>query len=209
MAVYATNVNYCHTRRREMLCEHFLEILPHMLEDAEYPDITVANLMTAGAMSRASFYTYFCDKHDLLAGVGELALRDLAAAATEWWTLPPSEGCADIHRGLLEIASVYRRRRLLLRALVEGAHNAEVRESYRIHVAAGAARLKQYITDRQRAGSIARGLNAEDTAEMLIHMTDRALYQRIGIDNVLNVDDVARPLADMYARTLYPSGYAS
>ena len=190
-----------------MLSVRFLGVMPALLEKSSYAALHVAEIIEAGSISRATFYRYFKDKSDLLLQMVQHAVDDLLGAGDRWWHLPPTASKSDLEVAHRSIVEVYRRHRLVLRAVVEGAgYDASVREAYNALVADSIDNVAAHIERGQREGFIAPHLAARPTAELFVYLGERSLYQMIGVENEADPARYPDPLAELYWRTLY-EGY--
>jgi len=193
--------------RRAVLARRFVAVMPALLEHASYSDLSVATIIKAGSISRASFYRYFQDKSELLLEMIQHVTEDLLGAGDEWWDLPVTATKEELVLAHRRIVDVYRRHRLLLRSVVEGAgYDPSLRAAYAELVATSVDNVARHIEDGQREGFITPDLVARPTAELLVYMGERSLYQIVGLEHETDDARYPDPLAEIYWRTLY-EGY--
>ncbi|WP_323055705.1 hypothetical protein [Mycobacterium pinniadriaticum] len=69
--------------------------------------------MAEAAISRATFYTYFEDKGDLLSELSEHIVTDMIEAGKHWWSLPAQASKSDRREAIQLLFDSYRRYRAL------------------------------------------------------------------------------------------------
>src|SRR6516225_2261443 len=63
-----------------MLSRHFVSVVENLVENGvRYADLSVEAIITAGGISRSTFYVYFDDKGDLLVAMAQDVISDLLA----------------------------------------------------------------------------------------------------------------------------------
>jgi AcrR family transcriptional regulator len=193
--------------RRSMLSRHFVGIVESLVENgATYADLSVESIITAGGISRSTFYVYFADKGDLLVAMAQDVIGDLVATGSSWWDLPANATEADLHKALRVPIDMYRRHRTILGTVVEtAAYDARVREQQRSLIDQVVASLTTYIAKAQKAGTADPALDPERTARWLIWMIERGLYQLVGGADGEEVERELDALTDIIWRVLYLS----
>lgn len=165
--------------RRTRLAQYFSEAIETLLDDGvSYADLSVEDLITAVDVSRSTFYSYFKDKSELLLAMGEDATADLSDAGEPWFNLPADGSERDLRKALQLLFDTYRRHHKLLKAIIEtAAYDAQVRALHLALVDLATGRMREHIESQQRTGSVAPGLDATRTAQWLVWMLERGLYQ--------------------------------
>lgn len=193
--------------RRITLSQRYLEVLPELLENERYSDLSIERMIKVASISRASFYRYFDDKNDLLRTMMGHVIDDLMNAGDEWWNLPVTATRRELEVAHRNIVAIYRRHRHILRAVVEGTgYDAGLRELYGALISRSIDNVHGHIEHGQREGFIAPDVKARETAELLVYMGERSLFQKIAVENETDDARYPDPLADIYWRTLY-EGY--
>ena len=193
------------SQRRGMLSRHFVGVVEKLVEGgAAYADLSVEAIITAGGISRSTFYVYFNDKGDLLVAMAADVIGDLVSTGSAWWDLPADASKADLNAALQIPINTYRTHRTILGTVVEtAAYDPRVREQHQSLINQVVSALAQYIADAQSAGTADPELDAEHTARWLIWMIERGLYQLVGS---ADDDEVARELdalTDILWRVVY------
>jgi AcrR family transcriptional regulator len=192
-------------QRRSMLSRHLVGIVEKLVENgAAYADLSVEAIITAGGISRSTFYVYFSDKGDLLVAMAHDVIGDLVATGSSWWGLPVDATKADLHNALRVPIDTYRTHRTILGTVVEtAAYDPRVREQHQSLIDQVVAALTDYIADASRVGAADPELDAERTARWLIWMIERGLYQRVGAAEPDDVERELDALTDIIWRVVY------
>jgi TetR/AcrR family transcriptional regulator, ethionamide resistance regulator len=191
-----------------MLSRHFVGIVEQLVENgATYADLSVEAIITAGGISRSTFYVYFADKGDLLVAMAQDVIGDLVATGSSWWNLPVDADRADLHAALRVPIDTYRKHRTILGTVAEtAAYDPRVREQQQSLIEQVVAALTRYIVDAQRAGAADPELDAGRTARWLIWMIERGLYQTVGAADGDEVERQLDALTDIIWRVVYLRG---
>jgi TetR/AcrR family transcriptional regulator, ethionamide resistance regulator len=135
-------------------------------------------------------------------------IGDLVATAPSWWDLPVDATRADLHKALRVPIDAYRKHRTILGTVAEAAaYDLRVREQQQSAIDQVVAALTKYIGDAQRAGVIAPQLDATRTAQWLIWMIERGLYQLAGSVDEYEVERHLDELTEIIWRVVYLSGH--
>ena len=146
-----------------------------------YADLSVEAIITAGGISRSTFYVYFDDKGDLLVAMAQDVIGDLLADGASWWELPVDGTREDLRKALRVPIDTYRKHRTILGAIAEtAAYDPRAQEQQQNLIDQVVSALTTYIGDAQRAGVADAHLDAARTAQWLIWMIERGLYQLVG-----------------------------
>jgi AcrR family transcriptional regulator len=194
-----------HLQRRGMLSRHFVGLVEQLVTDAgSYADLSVEAIITAGGISRSTFYVYFADKGDLLVAMAQDVIGDLVAAGTRWWELPVDATRDDLHRALRAPIDTYRKHRTILATVVEtAAYDPKVREQQQLMIDQVVSALAGYIADAQRVGAVEATLDASRTAQWMVWMFERGLHQLIGAADDDETDLLHHALTDIVWRVIY------
>jgi len=167
--------------RRARLGRIFAESVETLLASGEsYADLSVERIIRAADVSRATFYTYFDDKGDLLQAMGEDVTLELAEAGRTWFEFSSTGTRADLKRSIKPLFDTYRRHQMVLRAITEtAAYNPTIRELHAALVERATTGLADHIAEQQQAGAAAPDLDVQGTAHWLVWMLERGLYQMV------------------------------
>jgi AcrR family transcriptional regulator len=192
-------------QRRGMLSRHFVGVVEQLVQNGtSYADLSVEAIITAGGISRSTFYVYFADKGDLLVAMAQDVIGDLVAAGTSWWELPADATRADLHNALRAPIDTYRKHRTILETVTEtAAYDPRVREQQQNLIDQVVTALTTYIIDAQRIGAVETTLDASRTAQWFIWMFERGLYQLIGGADDDETERLHDALTEIVWRVIY------
>lgn len=188
-----------------MLSRHFVGIVEDLVQNgASYADLSVEAIITAGGISRSTFYVYFADKGDLLVAMAQDVIGDLVATGPSWWELPVDAGKADLHAALRVPIDSYRKHSTILGLVAEtAAYDPRVREQQRVLIDSVVASLARYIADAQSAGSADPQLDSQRTSQWMIWMLERGLYQLAGSADADEAERLLAALTDIIWHVIY------
>ncbi len=191
-----------------MLSRHFVGVVEELVENGvRYADLSVEAIITAGGISRSTFYVYFEDKGDLLVAMAQDVIGDLLADGASWWELPVGATREDLQKALRVPIDTYRQHRTILGTVAEtAAYDPRAREQQQNLIGHVVTALTTYIGDAQRAGVADPNLDAERTAPWLIWMIERGLYQLVGSADEAEVERQLDALVEIVWRVVYLSG---
>lgn len=191
-----------------MLSRHFVSVVENLVENGvRYADLSVEAIITAGGISRSTFYVYFDDKGDLLVAMAQDVIGDLLADGASWWELPVDGTREDLRKALRVPIDTYRKHRTILGAIAEtAAYDPRAQEQQQNLIDQVVSALTTYIGDAQRAGVADAHLDAARTAQWLIWMIERGLYQLVGTADDDEVERQLDSLVEIVWRVVYLSG---
>lgn len=191
-----------------MLSRHFVSVVEELVENGvRYADLSVEAIITAGGISRSTFYVYFEDKGDLLVAMAQDVIGDLVADGAAWWELPVDATREDLQKALRVPIDTYRKHRTILGTVAEtAAYDPRAREQQQNLIDQVVTALTTYVGDAQRAGVADPKLDAGRTAPWLIWMIERGLYQLVGSADDAEVERQLDALVEIVWRVLYLSG---
>jgi TetR/AcrR family transcriptional regulator, ethionamide resistance regulator len=191
-----------------MLSRHFVSVVESLVENGvRYADLSVEAIITAGGISRSTFYVYFDDKGDLLVAMAQDVIGDLLADGASWWELPVDGTREDLRKALRVPIDTYRKHRTILGTIAEtAAYDPRAQEQQQNLIDQVVSALTTYIGDAQRAGVADAHLDAVRTAQWLIWMIERGLYQLVGNADDDEVERQLDSLVEIVWRVVYLSG---
>ena len=191
-----------------MLSRHFVSVVEQLVENGvRYADLSVEAIITAGGISRSTFYVYFDDKGDLLVAMAQDVIGDLLADGASWWELPVDATREDLRKALRVPIDTYRKHQIILGTIAEtAAYDPRAQEQQQNLINQVVAALTSYIGDAQRAGVADAHLDAARTAQWLIWMIERGLYQLVGTGDDDEVEHQLDSLVEIVWRVVYLSG---
>ena len=191
-----------------MLSRHFVSVVENLVENrVRYADLSVEAIITAGGISRSTFYVYFDDKGDLLVAMAQDVIGDLLADGASWWELPVDGTREDLRKALRVPIDTYRKHRTILGAIAEtAAYDPRAQEQQQNLINQVVSALTTYVGDAQHAGVADAHLDAARTAQWLIWMIERGLYQLVGTADDDEVERQLDSLVEIVWRVVYLSG---
>jgi TetR/AcrR family transcriptional regulator, ethionamide resistance regulator len=191
-----------------MLSRHLVGVVEELVAaGVRYADLSVEAIITAGGISRSTFYVYFDDKGDLLVAMAQDVIGDLLADGASWWELPVEATRDDLHKAMRVPIDTYRKHRTILGTIAEtAAYDPRASEQQQHLIGQVVTALGTYIGDAQRAGVADPGLDAARTAQWIIWMIERGLYQLVGTADDEEVERQLEALVEIVWRVVYLSG---
>jgi AcrR family transcriptional regulator len=145
-----------------------------------FTEMSVGRLIAEAGVSRSTFYVHFADKGELLRALTSDIADELATAASVCWDLPANTTREDVTNGLLHLVEVYLPHADLLAAIVEMAgYDAVVRAHWISLMEQVIADAATHIRRGQGEGSIRSDVRPVETAQWLIWMIERGVYQLV------------------------------
>lgn len=172
-----------------------------MFEEAGYVDANVSDIIRASGGSRASFYSYFTSKDDVL----EELVRELTDDLFEASTRPVRSGSSPFETltsTIRQFMEAYRDRAAMLAVLDQATVSSDVFRSVRLEVR---VRFADAIAERlgRRSDVLdADGLEARTTAIALGGMVEDMARGRYLLGQELDEAQVIRTLAAIWARAI-------
>jgi AcrR family transcriptional regulator len=165
-----------------MLVRVFGEVLESLSSEGHsFHDVKVEKLIKAAGISRATFYSYFDDKADLLLAVSEDLLQELLASGHGFHQLPTGATKADLRESIRAPFAKYVERRATFRALVHLWHtDPRIAEQQQRVIDQTVTNIATQIVSRQNAGDLDPGLDPVRIATWLTWMLERGAYHLTG-----------------------------
>jgi AcrR family transcriptional regulator len=168
-----------------------------------YATVSIERLANAAGLSRATFYTYFDGKGDLLRAGFSDALEELGGACRPWLGLGTRPTQADMRAALHRIILSYRSHATLISAVYdEATQDSSLRDQLGAAITDAIDTLQAQIERGQRAGWADGELLARETAAWLVWLIERGLNQIIPSADDAQVDRLTDALAQMGWQTL-------
>jgi len=184
-----------------------LDAAEALLEEHDFRDLTVDEVMGGTGMVRSAFYNYFENRNELVMRLLQRIEAEMMEASAKWLDQPLDDPAAGIEAGLLEVAQTYARHGRVLRAIHEASyHDREVELYYRQgliqnFIGAVAARIRA----ENEAGR-ADVDDPEEVARALLVLNANLFVERLGGGRDAEAPQaVAATLALIWRRTIYPA----
>ena len=159
-------------RSRAGLRERILDALHQLLRERSFDTLSVAEIITAAGISRASFYFYFAGKQAVLA---ELVRQAVGAGhdAAQPWVQATADPRETLRAGIDAGAGLWLANAAVLRAIVESwASDAQLRELWLDQMATFTdAAVTRIEADRQADPVVAARLDGVDISALAASLT--------------------------------------
>jgi len=167
-----------------------------------YADVSIERLATEAGLSRATFYTYFEGKGDLLGAWFDDAVAELGRAFDPW--LQAGSSRAELRETLERVALTFRPHAMLFAAITdEATQDAALRERINDAIEQAIARVRDHIELGQAEGWVDPELLPRETAAWIVWMLERGLTQIVGSADEERLPALIETLAAMGWQTLY------
>lgn len=189
--------------RGEIRREKMLVALENLLAERPLAEIAVADITTAGGVTRSAFYFYFPSK-EAAAGALLWSVYDEFAAAEAMLVAGGEDPVAGLRSGLREVVRVWRKHERAIVATLDAAGlDNEVRATWDGWVQAFAGLVANRIElDRDRGVAVA-GPPADLLADMLVGMNARTFERLSRTSSWAREPDVLRSLVHVWATSIY------
>jgi AcrR family transcriptional regulator len=184
-----------------------LDAAERLLEQRDFRDLTVDEVMSGTGMVRSAFYTYFENRNGLAMRLLQRIEAEMMEASATWLEQPLDDPAAGIEAGLLEVAVIYARHGRVLRAIHEASyHDREVELYYRRGLIQN---FIEAVATRIREENEAGRADVEDpdaVARALLTLNANLFVERLGGGpDADSPEAVAATLALIWRRTIYPA----
>jgi TetR/AcrR family transcriptional regulator, ethionamide resistance regulator len=155
-----------------------LDATEGLLAERRLDELSVADILTAAGVSRASFYFYFESKYAVLADLVRRAVAEGHEAARPWLGHAGDPPADEIRSGILDGARLWSARAPVLRAIVEHWRSDPGLSELWTELMAGSTRRTAARIRRDRASGLAAGtaVDADTVAATLTWLGERLYY---------------------------------
>jgi TetR/AcrR family transcriptional regulator, ethionamide resistance regulator len=180
-----------------------------LLAERRFDELSVADILAAAGVSRASFYFYFASKHAVLAELVEEAVGAAQEVAAPWAGGGPPAPRAALERGTADGARLWREQAPVLRAIVEHwRSDAGLTELWTAMMerftAVAAARIEE---DRRSGRAPDTGTDARALAAVLTWAGERAYYlAAVGHPDFADEQRLVDVLTELWWSAIYRPG---
>jgi len=148
-----------------------------LLETVPLHELSVAQIIEAAELSRASFYHYFSNKHDVVTALMTAIFRDMFSETAEELTAPWTDPGTALRHSLKSAMEIWFAHRAVIGAVLENQHAvpdlatvwSAVSEPFR-------ATLAMQIQRERDLGRAPDGIGADAIAALLIAGAERIFY---------------------------------
>jgi AcrR family transcriptional regulator len=191
-------------QRRSNMANEILAALEETVRDGRFSELTVEDLASAAGVSRATFYVYFRDKHDIamawLHGVSQQLVE-----GNRWDELPPDVTRDDVRAMIASLVESYAPHASVMSVVYDLAlHDRVIRTEIDALITELINTLAKHIRKGQRRGFIDPTLIPNETAAWLTWMAETTQYE---LNPSLSAAELDRHI-DTYTDILWSTLYA-
>jgi AcrR family transcriptional regulator len=190
--------------------EAILSATERLLEDQRLSDLTVADVIGAAGISRATFYFYFESKYAVLAALVERIIDEVYGAAEAWMQRGEQSPEEALRAAVGSSLALWRRHAAVLRATVEAQPAVpEIAALWRSRIARFIAASAAQIQREREAGLAPQeGPDPEALAAALISMNEHLFYLTLigAIPDLADDDRLVETVATVWLRAVYAPG---
>lgn len=198
-------------RKRAEMNHRALGAVENLLASGEssFAQISIDKLVAELGISRATLYSYYQDKNDVLRVLAEGVLHDLVETAAGWLGRDDGLTLDELRAALTATMRVYLEHRTVLTAIVEVASvDDAMRTRYEGMLQDADAALVRHIKLGQRRGFVDRELTARTTGTWLTRMAWAGMRRFLIDDDIATLDRYADALARVIWNVLYAPALA-
>jgi AcrR family transcriptional regulator len=191
-------------QRRDDMRRRLLQAVQRLTAGEEsYADISIERLATEAGLSRATFYTYFEGKADLLGAWFAETLEELHQAFGPW--LERGSSLEELRKTIERVVMTFREHATLIAAINDEAmQDFTLREQWGNAIQSAIDGMQTHIELGQKEGWIDPELLPAETAAWLVWLLERGLNQVI----VPSVEDRLAALVETLATMSWQILYA-
>jgi AcrR family transcriptional regulator len=179
--------------------------LEETVRDGRFSELTVEDLAAAAGVSRATFYVYFRDKHDIAMAWLNSVSQQLVEGNRAWDELPRDVTREDLRRMIVNLVEGYVPHASVMSVVYDLAlHDRAIRTEIDRLIADLINTLAKHIRKGQRGGFIDPDLPPNETAAWLTWMAETTQYE---LNPSLTPEQLERHL-DTYTDILWSTLYA-
>jgi AcrR family transcriptional regulator len=172
--------------------------------DGSFAQISIDKLVAELGISRATLYSYYQDKNDVLRVLAEGLLHELVETAAGWLGRDDGLTLDELRDALAATMRVYVQHRTVLTAIVEVASGDDaMRARYEGMLQDADAALVRHIRLGQRRGFVDRELTARTTGTWITRMAWAGMRRFLADGAAPEVDRYADALARVIWSALY------
>jgi TetR/AcrR family transcriptional regulator, ethionamide resistance regulator len=166
-----------------------LSATERLLEEVPLHDLSVAQIIEAAGVSRATFYFYFASKFAVVAALVKQAIDQIYHVRERLPATSPAKREAALQARIRDSLDVWDQHRAVLRATVENWHAFPELEALWLDMIGGLSEaVATEIEEERSAGRAPAGTDAQALAAALAWTTERCLYV-VGLDIDRTVSD--------------------
>jgi AcrR family transcriptional regulator len=183
-----------------------LDATEQLLSQQRFDELSVADILTAAQVARASFYFYFESKYAVLAELVRRAVQQAMTAADSWVETDAEPPEHTLRQGTIQGLQLWMQHGPVLRAIVENWRSDERLEALWMEMMEGFTASATYRIERDRAAGRAprTAVDASTLASTLTWMSERIYYlAAIGHPAFSNEQQIIDVLTDVWLSVIY------
>jgi AcrR family transcriptional regulator len=184
-----------------------LQATRQLLAERRFDDISVADILTAAGVSRASFYFYFESRHAVLAALVRDAVEEGHEAAQPWLTHDATAApISTVRMGIEDGARLWHEHAPVLRAIVENWRSHPELTALWLELMDGFTRAteERILRDRELGIAPPSPADAHTLASLLTWVGERAYYlAAIGKEPFDDQRRLVEGLTDLWQGAVY------
>ncbi len=195
-------------RKPEAAEAEILDAAQEFLSRSDFRDLTISGVMELTGMKRATFYSYFGNRNDLVMGLLRRVEDEMMNAASVWFE-DHGGGPARLREALSAAISVYAKHGDVLRAAHEASFHDESVERYYRHGLV--QEMINAVATRIEADNLAGRASVPDphaTAQSLVLMNSMVMAEHLGGSTDEAAESVAVANVWIWERVIYGEGPA-
>ena len=189
-----------HAARSAATRAQVIRTLEHLLDAGEpFSEISVQRILEEAGVSRATFYSHFQSKSDLLVQLTD-ELRQSLLALAQQWERGAGEGAADrLAQFFEDVLTVHRAHQGVLTAVREAAsYDASVADFYTANLEGFDETMLRALRSEQAAGATPADVDAPSASRIIIWGGAQAIAHHIAVDDGTGDAVFARELAQIW-----------
>lgn len=186
--------------------EAILEATEQLLSHQRFDELSVADILSAAQVARASFYFYFESKYAVLAELVRRAVKQAQAVAQPWVEKSAESPEHTLREGTRQGLQLWMKHAPVLRAIVENWRSDEKLAVLWLEMMEGftMAATQRIEHDRATGRAPGTGVDAFTLASTLTWMSERIYYlAAIGHPAFRNEQQVIDALTDVWLSVIY------
>jgi AcrR family transcriptional regulator len=165
---------------------------------AMFTEISVRQIYEKAGMSRATFYTYFRDKSEVLMRLSE-DIRSEMLELAKLWNPTGEDGARRYANFFADVIDIHRRNFAVLSAVRElAAYDSGTNEFYTADLDAIEDIVRQTLIDQQRSGDTPQTVSSWAAARIIAWGGAQAITHHISVDDGSGDAELARELGEMF-----------
>jgi AcrR family transcriptional regulator len=166
---------------------------------AVFTEISVRQIYEQAGMSRATFYTYFRDKSDVLMRLSEGIRTEMLNRAKVWNPADGEDGARRYAEFFADIIGIHRQNFAVLSAVSElASYDSATNVFYTADLAAIEEVVRQTLVDQQQSGDTPQRVTAWAASRIIVWGGAQAITHHIAVDDGSGDAELATELGAIF-----------